>query len=88
MDEDWVVLCQALFQAIGEEELTKKKSLQKDRCKESWAKNCWSGQGGVAKDGAGTSSQQRRDWKLPSTEGRHCGSLSLETWKGRRVCVF
>ena len=41
------------------------------------AKNCWSGQGAVAKDGEGTF---LLDGKLPSTEGRHCGSPFWEAW--------
>ena len=42
MEEDWVVLCQALYQSIGEEEWTKMHEKLKKR---------GFGQGGVAKDG-------------------------------------
>ena len=34
--------------------------VQKDRSKESWANNCWSGQGGVAKDGEATFSPAKK----------------------------
>ena len=55
MDEDWVVLCQALYQSVGEKECDRnarkvEMSVQEDRRTESWS---W--QGGVAKDGSSIS---------------------------------
>ena len=59
MDEDLVVLCQALYQSI-EEEWTEMQERLQELCWEVGVKkagqriNYWSGQGGVAKDGEGT----------------------------------
>ena len=54
-DEDWAVLCQAR-QAVGDKEVDRnarkvERSVQEDRSKGSRAKNCWSGQSSLEKDG-------------------------------------
>ena len=58
MDEGWV-LCQALRtnqleKKSGPNSRKVKRNVQEDERKESWAKNCWFGQGSVAKNGEGT----------------------------------
>ena len=47
MEEDWAVLCQALFQSIKEDVWIEmheklKRGHQKDWIKEGWAEGCWS----------------------------------------------
>ena len=57
MGEDWVVLCQALYQSIGDEEWSTrslKRSVQKCRSQKSQSQSCWIMQAGVAQVRKGT----------------------------------
>ena len=70
MEEDWVVLCQALYQSTGEEEWTEMHERFKELCKKigvkgSWAKNWW--RGGQRR--SSLSSHQIRLWKPLLTTG-------------------
>ena len=80
MDEDLVVLCQALYQSI-EEEWTEMHERLQELCWEVGVKKAGqriAGLGRVAwrKTEKEPFFSKRRDWKLPSTEGRHCGKGS------------
>ena len=95
MEQDWVFLCQALYQAIGmgleRRARNVERGLAEHWCEESWHQVAGLGKRSYKKEGGevffSASDEQVRE---PSKEGRHCVKLVRSLERGHaqafRIC--